>query len=189
MPTKKPPKRTRSSYVPHIEPERAPPCTVEGCREPGAYKAPKSKDELHEYRWFCLDHIREHNQQWDYFSDMGRSEIEDFIKDATTGHRPTWDRESRLRNRPSMLQDALYEFLYMGKKAPPKAPPLPAKIRKAVAALEIEYPCNAKALKAHYRALVKKHHPDVNKGNKQSEERFKQVTAAYHVLAEHIKNL
>lgn len=188
--TSQKPKRTRSAYVPHIEEDRAPPCEVEGCREPGAYKAPKSKKELHDYRWLCLDHIREHNQRWDYFSDMDRDAIEDFMKDATYGHRPTWDRESRLRQRPQMLQDALYEFLHMGgRKAPPAAPPLPARVRKAVAILDIEYPCTAKELKSQYRALVKKHHPDVNKGNKQSEERFKQITAAYTVLAEHIKNL
>src|SRR3954447_25365825 len=37
--------------------------------------------------------------------------------------------------------------------------------------------------KAH-RKLVLKHHPDKNKGNKQSEERFKEVQEAYDVLSD-----
>jgi curved DNA-binding protein CbpA len=34
-----------------------------------------------------------------------------------------------------------------------------------------------------YRKLARKHHPDVNPGDKQSEERFKQVAAAHDVLS------
>jgi molecular chaperone DnaJ len=35
-----------------------------------------------------------------------------------------------------------------------------------------------------YRNLAKKHHPDANAGNKESEERFKDVSAAYDVLGD-----
>jgi molecular chaperone DnaJ len=35
-----------------------------------------------------------------------------------------------------------------------------------------------------YRKLARKHHPDVNPGDKQSEERFKQVAAAHDVLSD-----
>jgi len=151
------------------------------------YKAPKSRDELHNYQWFCLEHVREHNKQWDYFAGFDRDAIESFIKDATTGHRPTWNRENRIRQSYHQLQDALYEFLHPGAKAPKPLPPLSAKLRKALAMLGMEYPYSARQLKAGYRVLVKKYHPDVNKGNKESEERFKQITAAYHTLSEHIK--
>ena len=34
-----------------------------------------------------------------------------------------------------------------------------------------------KDLKAAYRRLARKHHPDVNKGNKASEARFKETSA------------
>lgn len=189
MPDKKTSKKRRSDFEPHIAPERATGCMVEGCREPGAYKAPKSKDDLHEYQWMCLDHVREHNQKWDYFSGMERDEIEDFIKDSITGHRPTWDRESRVRYNTAHLHDALYEFLNDGRQpVKPPQPPLSAKLRKALSALDMEYPFTEAELKSQYRILVKKHHPDVNKGDKQSEETFKQITAAYHCLGEHIKN-
>lgn len=40
------------------------------------------------------------------------------------------------------------------------------------------------ALKKSYRELAKKYHPDVNPGNKQAEERFKEITNAYDVLSD-----
>jgi len=187
--SKKPPKKTRTEYVPHIATGKAPPCHVDGCREPGEYKAPKSRDELHEYHWFCLGHIREHNQQWDYFAGLEPDDIEYFVKDAVTGHRPTWNRESQVRDQYFKLHDALYEFLTDSKRPAKPTPPLTAKLRKALATMDIEYPYTVKGLKVQYRAMVKKHHPDVNKGDKKSEELFKQITAAYHTLSEHIKSL
>ncbi|HUP44461.1 MAG TPA: DnaJ C-terminal domain-containing protein [Thermoanaerobaculia bacterium] len=40
------------------------------------------------------------------------------------------------------------------------------------------------ALKKAYRSLAKKYHPDVNKGNKDAETRFKEISEAYSVLAD-----
>jgi DnaJ-domain-containing protein 1 len=183
------PNKRKDDYRPHIPPEAAPGCHVRGCEEPGTYKAPRSRAALHDYQWFCLDHIREHNARWDYFSGMEREEIESFIKDAVTGHRPTWSRESHTRHQyQQQLNEALYEFMHFGAAKPPRpTPPLSAKLRKALAVMDMEYPFSAGQLKAQYRAMVKKYHPDLNRGNKQSEERFKLVTAAYHSLSEHIK--
>ena len=179
----------RGEYAPHISPDHARGCEAEGCTEPGVYKAPKSRDDLYNYRWLCLDHVREHNKQWDYFAGLGADEIEDFMKDAVTGHRPTWEREANLSDANSKLHEALYQFISGGGK--PRAaptPPLNAKLRKALSTMDIEYPYTEQQLKGQYRQMVKKYHPDVNKGDKKSEEAFKQITAAYKHLTEHLKN-
>lgn len=39
-----------------------------------------------------------------------------------------------------------------------------------------------KEIKAAYRKLARTHHPDANKGNKASEEKFKEISEAYEVL-------
>lgn len=44
-----------------------------------------------------------------------------------------------------------------------------------------------KDIKAAYRKLARQHHPDANKGNKTSEERFKEIGEAYEVLKDPAK--
>jgi molecular chaperone DnaJ len=39
-------------------------------------------------------------------------------------------------------------------------------------------------IKAAYRKLAVKHHPDKNQGNKTSEDKFKEASEAYHVLSD-----
>src|SRR5262245_61731246 len=43
------------------------------------------------------------------------------------------------------------------------------------------------AIKKAYRALARKHHPDVNPGDKSSEAKFKEVQQAYDILADQEK--
>ena len=39
-------------------------------------------------------------------------------------------------------------------------------------------------IKKAYRKLARKHHPDLNKGSKQAEERFKEISVAHDVLTD-----
>lgn len=43
---------------------------------------------------------------------------------------------------------------------------------------------NKKAIQQAFRQLARKHHPDVNPGNKEAEEKFKTVNEAYQVLSD-----
>jgi len=50
------------------------------------------------------------------------------------------------------------------------------------AVLGIDKKADEKAIKSAYRKLARKYHPDVNPGNKEAEEKFKQISEAYEVL-------
>jgi molecular chaperone DnaJ len=51
-------------------------------------------------------------------------------------------------------------------------------------ALGVPKNASAAEIKKAYRKLAQKHHPDANAGNKEAEERFKEVSAAYDVVGD-----
>ncbi|WP_375672832.1 J domain-containing protein, partial [Bartonella sp. AA16SXTY] len=53
---------------------------------------------------------------------------------------------------------------------------------KAFDTLGLQANASAEDIKARYKELVKKHHPDSNGGNRSSEERFRDVLNAYNLL-------
>src|SRR5512144_2794701 len=52
------------------------------------------------------------------------------------------------------------------------------------AALGVARTASDAEIKKSYRKLARKHHPDVNPGNKQAEERFKAISEAYDILGD-----
>lgn len=55
--------------------------------------------------------------------------------------------------------------------------------------LGVERGASEKDIKSAYRKLARKHHPDVNPGDKSSEDRFKEVSEAYEVLSDKDKRI
>jgi DnaJ-class molecular chaperone len=50
--------------------------------------------------------------------------------------------------------------------------------------LGVERSADEKAIQSAFRKLARKHHPDINPGDKQAEERFKEINEAYEVLSD-----
>ena len=55
------------------------------------------------------------------------------------------------------------------------------------AALGVDRKAKADEIRKAYRRLARKHHPDVNPGNKQAEEKFKDIQEAYDILSDEKK--
>ena len=64
-------------------------CNHPNCKEEGVYKAPLGYDNLSNYQWFCMEHIKEFNKKWNYHKKMDASEIENDIRFDTIWRRPT----------------------------------------------------------------------------------------------------
>lgn len=163
------------------------PCSFPDCAEQGEYKAPLSPREVGKYRWLCLEHVREFNANWDYFAGMDAHQIEDFMRDAMYGHRPTWKINSqKLNATEEKLEEALARMMGSGhaeaRRRVHARRVMGDKERKALATLDLSPEASLAEVKKRYKELVKKHHPDVNKGEKKAEERFKQITHAYQEL-------
>jgi hypothetical protein len=54
-------------------------CDHAGCKEPGQYRAPKSPRALDDYYWFCKEHVREYNLNWNYFQGQSEEEFQRFL--------------------------------------------------------------------------------------------------------------
>ena len=65
-------------------------CEWPDCKNKGPHRAPKGRANDKEYWHFCLNHVREYNQSYNFFSGMNADAVARYQKDALTGHRPTW---------------------------------------------------------------------------------------------------
>ncbi len=161
-------------------------CNWAGCSAAADFRAPRHRDNIRDYQWFCEDHIKEFNKNWNYFEGMSTDEIYEFQRDATTGHRPTWRIDQHEKMNTQKLEEA-FGRMFGDNSGAYKAntKPISARNRDALAQLDLEHPTTESAIKRQYRDLVKKYHPDVNAGNKNAEETFKKVTMAYQYLMTH----
>ena len=170
------------------------PCDHPGCDAGGEFRAPKSRLELRDYYWFCLEHVRAYNTAWNYYAGMSDGEIESEIRHDTVWQRPSWrlgDRHgpgyaARIRDYFGMFtggaghaRDGARRHDNRAGVAAQRA--LSAR-EQAIAVFEIEPPFTPLRLKARYKALVKLHHPDAHGGDKAAEEKLKVVNQAYATL-------
>ena len=64
-------------------------CDWNNCNEIGDYRAPVEKDNSKKYRMLCLEHVKEFNKNWNYFSGMNDDQVLNFLKSDMIWHKPT----------------------------------------------------------------------------------------------------
>lgn len=166
-------------------------CEWAECAEAGAHRAPKSRDELNSYRWFCTIHAREYNRSWNYYDGMSDDEVEADVRKDTVWQRPTWRISS---NDPSSAEynanvESILDPFNILKGARngdaghrPIDPGFSTEQRRALIIFDLERPGDVEIIKQRYKELVKQHHPDAKGAVSGSDERIKDVNEAYRVL-------
>jgi hypothetical protein len=164
-------------------------CDFVGCKEHGLYKAPKSREQLNEYFWFCMDHIRAYNRSWNYYRGMDELELEAEIRNDTVWRRPTWPMGGKPKaprhpgNGPGFDDPfGVFDDTGPGAEARPERETYDASVRRSFRIMEITPPTTLTELKSRYKELVKKLHPDVNGGDPVAEDRLKEINLAYAAL-------
>jgi hypothetical protein len=177
-----------------------PGCEWPGCDCVATHRAPKGRGLEREYWRFCLDHVREFNHSYNFFKDMPAEAVASYQKDALTGHRPTWrlgtiggkGRSARAQRGPfagaSSMHDPFGLFGEFGaSSARARAPERQGRTvhnvaRKAIHALGLEIDASKAEIKARFKQLVKRHHPDANGGDRASEDKLREIIVAYNYL-------
>ena len=161
-------------------------CEWNNCNEEGLYKAPKEKDNSKEYRLLCLEHVREFNKSWNYFSGMSDEQVINFLKSDMTWHKPTQSFSSS-DNFFKVLWNNTLKDDYENKKIKNdydymRQFKFDHKDIKAFEILGLNVGMKWVEIQEKFKVLVKKFHPDMNLGNKKYEEKLKLITLAYTQL-------
>ncbi len=174
-------------------------CEAPGCQEAGEFRAPGYRpngfDGPGEWRWFCLDHVREFNAGYDWFEGMSAEEIltaqspaagwqtesPSFRPTAGVDGMPRWADfadpldaigarvngiKSRAEREAKMAMD--------GRFSQDEA--------KALDTLGLGLETDRRRLRRRYSELVRRYHPDRNGGDRRYEKRLGQVVEAYQLL-------
>ena len=173
------------------------PCATPGCAEGGEFRAPPedgvtSGPDGPRWRWLCLDHVREFNAKYNFFTGMTPEEISEAQRpfagweretrafSATAASPPPKWRDfgdpldaigARYRDRMAQAQRDRAE------RADGRS--LSAEDRKALKILGLDPDADRKALRARYTGLARRYHPDHNGGDRSHEKALQEVISAY----------
>ncbi|MHA1560373.1 MAG: J domain-containing protein [Alphaproteobacteria bacterium] len=173
------------------KPKGKPRCEWRDCTKEGGYRAPKGRANEREFFNFCLDHVREYNKSYNYFSGMPDDEIVAYRDAAATGHRPTWAMGSvgseakDQKSQPKAMRDVFGVFEGQGPDFQPEKPqkrPLKNLERRSFVALNLDGGESSGEITARYKLLVKRLHPDANGGDRGSEDKLREIIQAYKHL-------
>ena len=178
-------------------------CEWPECKNKGPHRAPKGRENSKEYWHFCLNHVREYNQGYNFFQGMNADAVARYQKDALTGHRPTWKMGANGGKKGKAGAEAeidaasdpfsmFSELNGRGRWRPGpggaagEAKPETRKVmnaeRKALQVMGLGPDATLETVKAKYKALVKQHHPDANGGDRSTEDRLIEIIKAYNYL-------
>ena len=154
-------------------------CSSPDCKETGVYPAPKSRDNLREYVYFCINCIRDFNKSWNYFAGLSEKELEVEIRKSVTWDRPSWKFGTKNLNRD--FEEAFKVF--NGQKKLVKEKIVDKKLESCFNILGLDSNCNLREVKSRYKILAKKWHPDVqNEKNSNNKDKFITITNAYKTI-------
>ncbi len=170
----------------------APRCQHPGCQEAGQYKAPLGRNHEGQYVLMCLPHVQAYNKSYNYFQGMSDEAIQDFQKDALTGHRPTWTIGVGAKGAGPAAPDqgtaggpfGMFNRAQRRKAAAEER----ARAKygrlalKALEVLHLDETATPEVIRAKYKNWVKRLHPDANGGDRSREDRLREIINAYNTL-------
>lgn len=173
-------------------------CDYPGCELKASHRAPKGRNHEQDYWHFCLEHVREYNHSYNFFAGMSDDAVARYQKDALTGHRPTW--KMGMGKQPGTGADqgqgafggaadpfGVFHTFGSGRSRTKAKPEAETRVvrnaeRKALDTLGLEIDATLQEIKSKFKALVKRHHPDANGGDRSSEDRLREIIQAYNYL-------
>lgn len=169
-------------------------CAHPNCSEEASFPAPRDPRNIGDRQYFCEQHIKEFNKNWNGLDGFNEDEIFS-MQQTATWDRPTWKAGVNAPQADQLhfkTSEELYRFFKMRHQADyqqQQGAVLPPDVKEACVIFAIDNPDLSLAkVKQRYLALVKQHHPDVNAGSQSAEEMVKRINVAYQILQDYIAN-
>ena len=168
-------------------------CEHPTCQDAGEFRAPGNRhssfDGPGDWRWFCLEHVREFNAGYDWFEGMSAEEILR-AQSPTAG----WERQTRAFN-PTAGVDGMPRWADFddpldaigGRAADIKRRAagntqdfqrFTPHERDALTVMGLSPQADRRKLRRRYSELVRRYHPDRNGGDRRHEARLQRVVEA-----------
>jgi hypothetical protein len=165
-------------------------CAVPGCDEPGEFKAPLSPsgfDGPGDWRFLCLDHVREHNARYNYFDGMSPEEITEAQSPLSGWERPSRRFAANGADPPPAWSDFAdpldaISARFGRRGSEPNSSRFTRDEQRALSILGLGEDADRHSVRQRYSALVRRFHPDRNGGDRSQEERLGRVIEAYQLL-------
>ena len=161
-----------------------------GCDAPGEFKAPLEPaifDGPGSWRFLCLDHVREHNANYNFFEGMSADEISRAQSPLGGWERPSRkfaangaDPPPRWSDFSDPLDAISGRFRSIRERSAPSRFSKPE--RRALSVLGLGEDADRNQLRKRYSGLVRRYHPDKNGGDRSHEGRLGEVIEAYQLL-------
>lgn len=171
-----------------------------GCPHPGEFRAPVSRAPSHDgppqYRWLCLEHIREFNASYDYFAGMNADQIY-----AAQSPMHGWESEARafrpagsadLPPRWADFRDPIDAIGARFRQRMDEAreeqrqaadPRFTREEHRALKVMGLAADSDRRTLRRRYADLLRRYHPDRNGGDRSHEKALQAVIEAYTALS------
>ena len=161
-------------------------CNSPNCNLIAEYRAPLSPDNLEEYQWFCLKHIKEYNKNWNYFENMSADEIEEFIENDIIGHRKTHkigaNRSNYFNKTDEIRENIFNSFNHIGNEEF-SSNSFRIEYTNALAELNInDKNSTLEDIKSKFKDIVKQLHPDTVGYKEENIEKLKKVLESYKII-------
>lgn len=175
-------------------------CAHPGCQEAGEFRAPLERPGVGgvtppgppRHQYLCLEHVREFNAGYNWFQGMTPDEVY-----AAQNPYPQWDRAAqafaagqRRGDTFDRVNDALGVLRWRegarGPTGPVRTPSgrvLSPAESQALGTLGLTPAATLAEIKAAYRALARRFHPDSNGGDRSQEDRLRAVVEAQDLLS------
>jgi hypothetical protein len=185
-------KPIRSKAAPRRD-TNVPQCQWDDCQNGGTHRAPVGRDGEGLYLLFCSKHAKEYNSGYNFAVELSDPVVARYQREAASGSRRTLGTNVKQTSEaplPSTARSGSAKTINARKNAAQRqATKVDVQRRKlkvleakAFETLQLPEDATPEEIRARYKQRLKMLHPDVNQGDRNSEDQLRETIEAFKIL-------